>query len=132
MESIVAILQERQREADLALVDAERVGVRVEAKVGPEMSGKTDAKMVALAHLEEHREAAAIMARQPVDAVERYVDVAARNLVAAAEVVARIRLDLGSVGKDLVAVARGALEVDRALVRLADERARAARASDGG
>jgi argininosuccinate synthase len=59
--------------------------------------------------------------------VERHADVAARNLVAAAETAARLPVDLGQVGKDLVAIARGALAVEKALVRLADERARAAR-----
>jgi len=42
------------------------------------------------------------------------------------------RLELGLVSKDRVAVARQALAIDRAPVRLANERARAARASDGG
>jgi len=42
------------------------------------------------------------------------------------------RLELGQVPKDLVAAARQALAVDRALVKIADERARAARASYGG
>jgi len=37
------------------------------------------------------------------------------------------RLELGPVSKDLVAVARQALAVDRALVEIANERAQAAR-----
>ena len=45
--------------------------------------------------------------------------------------VAAHRLDLEQVSKDLVAAARQVLAVDEALVRLANERARATRASDG-
>jgi hypothetical protein len=43
-----------------------------------------------------------------------------------------IGVDLGSLGPDLVAVAKQALAVDSALVEIADERAREAWASDGG
>ena len=132
MIDIVEVLRERQHEADMAEQEAQRVGITKFAKVGPDPSGRSDQAMIALAHEQDRHEAAALMARQPVDAVERYADVAARNLVAGAEMAARLRVDLGSVGRDLVAVARQALALDRALVKLADERARAARASDGG
>jgi tRNA(Phe) wybutosine-synthesizing methylase Tyw3 len=88
--------------------------------------------LIALANEQERQEALALAARQPVDAVERYANVAARNLVVAAETAARLRVDLGSVGKDLVSVAKACLAVDRSLLQLAEERARAARASDGG
>jgi uncharacterized membrane protein len=115
------------REQDLAVIDAERVGITEGAKVGRDLSGKSDQAMIAMPHEQEWQEAAALAARQPVDAVERYADVADRNLVAAAETAPRLRVDLRSVGKDLVAVARQALAVDRALVRLADERVREAR-----
>jgi hypothetical protein len=54
-------------------------------------------------------------------------DAGARSLVHACEKAAALRVDLGLAGMDLVAAARQALAVDRALVRLADERARAAR-----
>jgi hypothetical protein len=67
-----------------------------------------------------------------VDLIERHVDAGSRSLVAAVEQLGAHRLDLGQVSKDLVAVARQALAVDRALVKIADERARSARASDGG
>jgi len=69
----------------------------------------------------------ALAARRPVDLIERHVDAGSRSLVAAVEQLAAHRLDLGQVSKDLVAAARGALAVDRALVEIADERARAAR-----
>jgi hypothetical protein len=120
MESIVAILQARQREADLAEIDAQRVGITKRGKVGPDPSSKSDAAMIALSHLEEDREALALAARRGVDQIERHVDAGSRSLVAAVEQL---------VSKDLVAVARQALAVDRALVKIADERARAARAS---
>jgi hypothetical protein len=113
-------------------LDAQRVGITRFAKNGPDRSASRDAAMLALVLEEERQEAAALAARQPVDHVERYAGMAARNLVVAAETAARLRVDLGPVGKDLVAAARGALEVDRALVRLADEMARAARSGDGG
>jgi hypothetical protein len=126
MESIVAILQERQREADLAEIDAGRVGIRIAARVGPDAS-KGDAAMLAIAHEQERQEAAALAARRGVDQIERHVDAGARSLVHACEKAAALRVDLGLAGMDLVAAARQALAVDRALVRLADERARAAR-----
>jgi hypothetical protein len=129
MESIVAILQARQREADLAEIDAQRVGITKRGKVGPDPSSKSDAAMIALSHLEEDREALALAARRGVDQIERHVDAGSRSLVAAVEQLAAHRLELGQVSKDLVAVARQALAVDRALVKIADERARAARAS---
>lgn len=88
--------------------------------------------MMAIANLQERQEAAALAARRPVDLIERHVDAGPRSLVAAVEQSAAHRLDLGHVSKDLVSVARPALAVDKALARLADERARAARASDGG
>lgn len=132
MEGIVAILQERQREADLAEIDAQRVGITRPGRNGPEASSSGDDAREAALHMEERREAAALAVRRPVDQVERHVDAGARSLVRAAETAARLRLELGPVSKDLVAVARQALAVDKALVRLADERARAARASDGG
>ena len=68
-----------------------------------------------------------LAARRPVDLNERHVDAGSRILVAAVEQLAAHRLELGQVSKDLVAAARGALAVDRALVEIADERARAAR-----
>lgn len=127
MIDIVEILRERQHEADMAEQEAQRVGITKFAKVGPDPSGRSDQAMIALAHEQDRHEAAALEARRPVDQVEKHVEAGARSLVRAAETAARFRLDLGSVGKDLVAVARQALEVDRALVRLADERARSAR-----
>jgi hypothetical protein len=126
MNSIVEILQLRQREADLAAVDAQRVGVRIEAKVGPSAS-KIDEKLHAAAIEQEAEEARALAARRPVDLIERHVDAGSRSLVAAVEQLAAHRAELGQVAKDLVAVAQQALAVDRALVRIADERARAAR-----
>jgi len=101
-------------------------------KNGPDGSASHEQAMILRAHEQERQEAAALAARRGVDQVERYVDAGARSLVHAAEVAARHRVDLGPLRRDLVAAARGALEVDRALVKLADERARAARASDGG
>ena len=82
-----------------AEIDAQRVGITKFAKVGTDLPGKSDAAMIALAHQEEDREATALAARQPVDPVERYADAAARNLVAAAETAARLREDLGSLGR---------------------------------
>jgi 3-keto-L-gulonate-6-phosphate decarboxylase len=131
MESIVATLQARQREQDLAEVDAGRVGIRIAARVGPDAS-KIDQKLHAIAIEQEAEEARALAARRPVDLIERHVDAGSRSLVAAVEQLGAHRLDLGQVSKDLVAVARQALAVDRALVKIADERARSARASDGG
>ena len=128
MIDIVEVLRERQHEADMAEQEAQRVGITKFAKVGPG-AGKGDQALLAIAHEQERHEAAALAARRPLDLVERHVDAGSRSLVAAVEQLAAHRLDLGQVSKDLVAVARGALEVDRALVRLADERARAARAS---
>jgi hypothetical protein len=69
----------------------------------------------------------ALDARRPEDLIERHVDAGSRSLVAAVEQPGAHRLDLGQVSKDLVAAARGGLAVDRALVEIADERARAAR-----
>jgi len=47
----------------------------------------------------------------------------ARSLILAAE---KARSDLGAVGREVIAVAGRVLEVDRALARLAEERARSA------
>jgi hypothetical protein len=126
MNSIVEILQERQREADLAEIDAQRVGITKFAKVGPD-ANKIDQKLHTIAIEQEAEEARALAARRPVDLIERHVDAGSRSLVAAVEQLAAHRADLGQVAKDLVAVAQQALAVDRALVQIADERSRAAR-----
>jgi len=61
--------------------------------------------------------------------VEAHVAAAACNLVGAAERAAALKVDLGPVRLDLVAVARPALAIDPALVVLAGEEGRLARAS---
>lgn len=76
----------------------------------------------------ERQDAIVIAARASIDFVEAAVSNGARSLVMACERAGRA--NLGPVGRDLVAVAHLVLEVDRALVRLAYERAEGARGQD--
>jgi hypothetical protein len=65
-----------------------------------------------------------------VDLIEAYVAAAARSLVSRAEKVGKLKVDLGPNSLRLVTIAREVLDLDRALVRLAEERAAQARGGD--
>ena len=73
MDSIVDVLQRGQREADLAEIDSQRVGVRTEAKVGPG-AGKGDQALLAVAREQDREDAAALAARQPASRWTKWSD----------------------------------------------------------
>jgi hypothetical protein len=63
MQDLVATILERQRQEDLAEVDAQRRGVVVDAKNGTSRSGPSELQILAKANSERAMEAAALAAR---------------------------------------------------------------------
>jgi len=132
--SIVEVLAQRRHDEELAAVDAERRGITRPAKVGPDGSGASTQRMLALAHRQAAVEAAALAASGPYRRAGADTTMAAVALHRAARVMAGTD---HAIMRDVCALGALAQELDRRLRERAERAAaesqeKAACAGDGG